>query len=326
MKFVNESGHPAELFRGELQPGMMYASLLARVRRRLDPAGRLSPADGEDVLKDIRRDKLEDDYGALEPDLPYPRSGTDVIVLADAASPRPTRSMSVIVRVGPYREELLVLGDRTWERGPGGLVPSPAQPFTRMPLTYAHAFGGKARTVYGELNEPSNPLGKGFYADEKSAVGGPLPNIEDPSRPVRRWNDRPEPVGVAPYPSNWFLRQRRCVELDPERGVLEMYPERGMFDQAHPRLAGQKVEPGAPIEITGTAFAPRLALRVPECPLEMVLRLGDNTHVRPLELEEIVLDLRVGLVDFGYRKLCKYKFVPMQQRSITLRAREGGAA
>lgn len=326
MKFLNESGSPAELFRGELPAGIMCAALLARVRLRLDPAGRLMPASDGYAVGDIRRDVVEDDYGPLEPDLPYPRSGTDVIVYADAAAPQPVTSHTVSVRVGSYGLELLVVGDRRWVRGAGGLVPSAPRPFTRMPLTWGNAFGGKASTPYGELQEPANPLGKGFYVDEAAALGGPLPNIEDPAHPVRRWDDRPEPVGVAPYPSNWFLRHRACVELRPETGTLELYPERGMFDRAHPRLCGKFVGSGDVIEVTGTAFAPRLVLQVPACPLEMVLQLGDREHVRTLDLEEIVLDLRTGHVDFGYRKLCKYRFVPHARRSITLRARAGGPA
>ena len=326
MKFVNESGSPAELFRGELPGGMMSAALLARVRLGVDPAGRLKPAVGERSISEIRRDVVADDYGSLEPDLPYPRSGTDVIVYADAAAPQPVTSHTVVVRVGSYRLELRVVGDRTWVRGLDGLVPSAPRPFTRMALTWANAFGGEASTAYGELQEPSNPLGKGFYADEAAALGGPLPNIEDPAHPVRRWDDRPEPIGIAPYPSNWLLRHRECVELRPETGTLELYPERGMFDRAYPRLCGRPVVTGDAIEITGTAFAPRLVSQVPACPLEMVLQLGDREYVRTLDLEEIVLDLRAGYVDFGYRKLCKYRFVPHARRSITLRARAGGPA
>jgi hypothetical protein len=39
----------------------------------------------------------------------------------------------------------------------------------------------------------------------------------------------------------------------------------------------------------------------------MVLRLGDQAHVREPELEEVLLDLRVGLLDLSYRKLCNYR-------------------
>jgi hypothetical protein len=327
MKLANETLHPAALYRGELRPGLMHAAVLTRVRYRCDRHGKLAPVlVGEpDALTELRSKSVEDDYGVLEADIPFPRAATDVIIFADAAAPRPTQSMTVGVRVGPYQQSLLVTGDRTWQRGPRGLVPSAPQPFERMPLTYSRAYGGKARSSHGELANPSNPLGKGYYLDEASAVDNPLPNVEDPRHPIKRWEDRPDPCGVAPYPPEWFLRQRHVVELHGEQGKLEIHPERGMFDRAHPSLSGQLVRAGDPVEITGTAFAPRLALTLPACPVEMVLRIGDRVHVRGLELEEVLLDLRVGLVDLSYRKLCSYDFVAHQPRSMILRARTGGS-
>ncbi len=327
MKLANETSHPAALYRAEFQPGVMHATLLTRVRYRCDRQGKLVPVgpDEPDALKELRSEKIEDDYGVLEADIAFPRAATDVIIFADAAAPRPTQSMTVGVRVGPYQQSLLVTGDRTWQRTPRGVVASAPAPFERMPLTYTRAFGGKAITPHGELANPANPVGKGYYLDEASAEGNPLPNIEDPRRPIRRWDDRPDPVGVAPYPPEWFLRQRSVFELHGDTGKLEIHPERGMFDHAHPSLSGHLVRPGDPVEITGTAFAPKLTLTIPPCPVEMVLALGERVHVRELELEEVLLDLRVGLVDLGYRKLCSYDFVAFQPRSMILRARTGGS-
>lgn len=327
MKLVNETSHPAALFRGELRPDLMHVALLTRVRYRCDRQGKLSPVgpDDPDALLELRSKKIEDDYGVLEADIAFPRAATDVIIFADAAAPRPTQSLTVGVHIGPYRQSLLVTGDRSWQRTPRGIVASAPEPFERMPLTYSRAYGGKARSSHGELANPANPQGKGYYLDEASAVDNPLPNIEDPRQPIRKWDDRPDPVGVAPYPPEWFLRQRDVVQLDGEAGKLEIHPERGMFDHAHPSLSGHLVRPGDPVEITGTAFAPRLALTIPPCPVEMALTLGDRVHVRELELEEVLLDLRVGLVDLGYRKLCSYDFVAHQPRSMILRARTGAS-
>jgi hypothetical protein len=324
MKLVNETSHPAALFRGELRTDLMHAALLTRVRYRCDRQGKLTPVGPEDpdALLELRTDKIEDEYGELEADIAFPRSGTDVIIFADAVAPRPTQSMTVGVRVGPYQQSLLVTGDRTWQRTPRGIVASAPEPFERLPLTFARAYGGKAPSSHGDLPNPSNPLGKGYYLDEASAIDKPLPNIEDPRAPIRRWDDRPDPVGVAPYPSGWLLRQQEVFKIN-DSGKLDLHPERGMFDHAHPRLSGHLVRPGDPVEITGTGFAPRLALAIPACPVEMVLQLGDRVHVRELELEEVLLDLRVGLVDLGYRKLCSYDFVAHQPRSMILRARTG---
>lgn len=321
MKFVNETPYPAELFRNELDPEWMNTSLVVRVRHRLLPDGRLEPPTGDDVLVDIRRDRVEDEYGIIEPDVSFPRVATDVIVLADACTHSgPVVATKVKIAVGPYDQELLVVGDRVWERGlGGGLSASRPQPFDRMPLTWSRAFGGRATSEYGEIPFAANPVGKGYYIDAASAAGNPLPNIENPAHAVGSWDHRPDPVGPGPYPAEWFLRQSKVVEIDETRGEMRIHPENGMFDRAHPRFSGQWVKAGDPIEITNTAFAPKLRLTVPACPVAMELSLGEQSWLRALELEELLLDLRKGLFDLTYRKLCKYQFIAHQKRCTTLR-------
>ena len=231
MKLANETLHPAALYRGELRPGLMHAAVLTRVRYRCDRHGKLAPVlVGEpDALTELRSKSVEDDYGVLEADIPFPRAATDVIIFADAAAPRPTQSMTVGVRVGPYQQSLLVTGDRTWQRGPRGLVPSAPQPFERMPLTYSRAYGGKARSSHGELANPSNPLGRGYYLDEASAVDNPLPNIEDPRHPIKRW------VGTTRANFTWTVEHglalcdeyvRRFGTQHRSRPVLETAQDR----------------------------------------------------------------------------------------------------
>lgn len=320
MKFVNDTGHPAELFRNELDDDWMNTSLLARVRWKLFPDGSLQAPTGDDVLLDIRRDRVQDEYGIIEPDVPFPRVATDVIVLGDACTHGgPVVATKVGIAVGPYAQELLVVGDRVWERGLGGtLSASRPQPFERMPLTWERAFGGRAQSPYGEVPFGANPVGRGYYLDAASAAGQPLPNIENPTHAVAAWDHRPDPVGPGPYPTEWLLRQQMVVEITEPLKEMRIHPENGMFDRAHPRLSGKWVQAGDAVEITNTAFSPRLRLTIPACPFAMDIRLGDESWQRPLELEEVLLDLREGLLDLTYRKLCKYRFVPHQQRCTTL--------
>jgi hypothetical protein len=320
MKFVNESEHPAELFRGELGSGMMMTSLLVRVRHRISPDGQLYPLGEGDAIANVRRDREQDEYGTIEPDLPFPRTGTDVIVLADAqAHDGPVTRLEVGVEVGPYAEQLLVVGDRIWERGRGGdLEASPPLAFEQMPLTWAHAFGGSTKTEYGDMAWPENPLGKGYYLDQDAALGGPLPNVEDPANLVSNWDDRPKTVGIGPYPAEWMLRLCEVVEFGGQDGQVAIRPDRGMFDRAHPRLSGKPIRAGDAVRITNTAFAPTLRLVVPPCPVQMELRLDTQSWVRPLEIEEVLLDLRRGALDLTYRKICKYRFVAHQHRCTIL--------
>ena len=328
MRLDNRSGQPAELFQGEIIPGQIHASLLARIRCRLGTDSSLSLATGEDALLDLRRDRAEDEYGIIEPDVPFPRVATDVIILADArAHAGPSIATKVGLQIGPYARELLVIGDRVWERGLRGITPSAPTPFVDMPLTWANAFGGKAPGPYGEVPWPANPVGKGYCLDAKTAVGRPLPNIEDPNNPIKAWSDHPDPAGVAPYPAEWLLRQCECVEIQPgpqREAKMLLHPDKGMFDRAHPWLSGQWVRAGDPVVVTGTSFAPRVGFVVPPSPFELELRIGRRTWTREPELEELLLDLRQGLVELSYRKSFKYPYVPYQRRELIVHTRGAG--
>jgi len=77
----------------------------------------------------------------------YTKPATDIHVVGHAYAPNgaPVTRMGVAIRVGPCSVDLLVHGDRVWQRALGGQVkPSAAAPFVRMPLVWERAFGGVA--------------------------------------------------------------------------------------------------------------------------------------------------------------------------------------
>ena len=103
-----------------------------------------------------------------------------------AHQPDKTQCM-VRVEVGDLHKELRVHGDRYWV----GNALTQAESFERMPLDWAHAFGGPAFD--------QNPEGKGIdpvHMNGTSAV--PAPNVEDPLRGVRKKSDRPVPASFGP--------------------------------------------------------------------------------------------------------------------------------
>lgn len=332
MDFKNRTPHAAHLFRGELKPDVMYNALVARLRYRLE-GGALELQQGGAA---IRFERVEDRRGhALEADDIYGRTGTDLIVLADAVAPgEPVSRMTVTVEAGPYRQALLVTGHRVWVRsdapsegaGEGEqaapLEPSAPTPFSAMPLTYAAAYGGVAHTPFGATPFANNPEGKGYYIHEEQAEGQPLPNLEDPAATICGWDDQPEPVGLAPYPSTWGLRMSRATEVDEQKRQATFHPERGFFDRAHPRLAGQRLEAGQQVRLGGVEATGVVSFELPACPLEVEVVLGPRTHVREPELEEVLVDLHNGHVELTYRKLFHYAFVPHQLRRTVLRARQ----
>lgn len=108
-----------------------------------------------------------------------------------APSGRPALSCPVRFSVGRWKKELMVYGDRRWERTVSGDRISEPTPFTRMPLDYTHAFGGPAF--------PENPVGKGFRSDV-------LPNVE-PTGHLLTARGQEQPAGTfAPVNPGWPQR------------------------------------------------------------------------------------------------------------------------
>jgi len=104
----------------------------------------------------------------------------------------------VRVQLGPAEKRLIdkklyVFGDRKWNM----LGPSEPTMFSRMPVDYAHAFGGE--------KFPLNPIGKGLgnVKDESGADIHPLPNIEDPKHIIKSTGDRPTPAALSAWDLTW---------------------------------------------------------------------------------------------------------------------------
>lgn len=166
--------------------------------------------------------------GELSP--PKPR--VDVLLTGHCHPPggeAPT--CEVGLRVGDALDKrVLVIGDRrAWQpRGADRATISRPRPFGAMPLDWRRAYGGTAR--YGDLDVPHqhNPIGVGFWlapgpGGEPHDHHGPMPNFEDPRRPLQVDELRvdPEhldrarrPVGTGPIPLHWLPRARRGG-LDP---------------------------------------------------------------------------------------------------------------
>ncbi|MDC0742767.1 DUF2169 family type VI secretion system accessory protein [Polyangium mundeleinium] len=107
-----------------------------------------------------------------------------------AAGGVPLTECLVRFAVGAWSKTLRVVGRRAWSDKLPGAVPSAPLGFTKMPLTWANAFGGSGF--------PDNPVGKG--------LGDELPSVEYPDVPVRNRGDRPIPAGFGPVSPFWPAR------------------------------------------------------------------------------------------------------------------------
>ena len=312
MKLIVEAPVAAGLLRSERSETIMVACLVVRERFGINERGLLALPDemSQAAIRVDAVDRLE--FGELPPDEIPPRTGTDVMVLGDAVCPAPTIATRVEVHVGEYHLALDVFGDRVWEGAGGALMPSNPTPFSSMPITYANAFGGAAEGEYGPIPWYMNPTGKGYFIKSGEAKGKALPNVELAASRIKAWDDKPPPAGLAPYPAIWGLKWERYLEVKGDQEDVEIHPERGMYDRAHPLLTGKNVVPG-PMKILGMSTRPML-FDVPECAVDVVITVGPTEVTRSLELEEILVDTRQATVEFAWRKMFRYEFVPHQRR------------
>ena len=118
---------------------------------------------------------------------------------------------SAIFTIGSVARRLQVFGDRRWRRTLlGELAASEPQPFERMTLSFARAFGGSIDVPPGlfpgtdlpfpggRLGYVANPGGVGFHFDQAAAEGSLLPNVELADQLILKWDARPDPGGFSP--------------------------------------------------------------------------------------------------------------------------------
>lgn len=125
------------------------------------------------------------------PDMGMPKPGGEILISGCFFPPNkePAASGWVRATVGHQKKELFVFGPRKWRNG----FPTNPEPFTSMPIDYAHAFGGEGYQ--------KNPNGIGFK-------DGKIPCIEDPKHLVASPTDTPDPAGFSVLDPFWPQRMR----------------------------------------------------------------------------------------------------------------------
>jgi hypothetical protein len=316
MRFENTTRFPALLLRTAIDPDRLSASVITRVT--FDIRGdRLVPCEEQPYL--VSQEPWDSPHGAFEGDQPFKTGGVDIFVFGSAHAPagRPTPTASVCVQLGELRREVRVFGPRTWQRVAGELVPSKPAPFVSVPLTLRFAFGGKSVWDGLEMPWPDNPDGLGFYVEEAQAEGQPLPQLEDPAHLIQRWDDRPPVVGFGVCPLQSGPRLAAGVTFDAEKQALTSVSPR-VLNMAFPELVAAKVSPGAPMTLLGVTPAGRLRFHLPSALPQARLRLGDAVHERPLEIDQVGVDVDAGRVFLRYRFPFRYRFIAEQERAVTL--------
>jgi len=129
----------------------------------------------------------------------------------------PAKGVRVAVDVGAVRKELMVFGDRFWVRKAGLFTISDPEPFSEMEISWHRAFGGQ--------DFPPNPIGKGAgpVAHPSGKEVWPLPNLEDPKRPIASPKDQVTPVSFCPYGPSWPQRKKKTGTFD-DRWLKTRWP------------------------------------------------------------------------------------------------------
>jgi len=228
--------------------------------------------------------------------------------------------MDVTFEVGNYfKRTLAVFGDRVWEKKGREIVMSAAKPFSTMPMTMANAYGGK--DIWDELPMPfaANPDGKGYSFNEDNVIGTALPNIEDPDKLIKTWQDQPEPVGCAAPSPVWAVKVQRFCEYNMKTGELLKIDPR-FFNTCFPdMIVTQKlVQPGDEIRITGMRPNGTLKFRMPPIPVGIQVWIDDFCHSGTPFIDQIGIDVAKEQVFVTYRYPFRYEIVPLEKRSCLL--------
>lgn len=237
MELVNRTSFAAQLM--NFAPGVSGAtprwSLIAKGTFALRPSGgAVVPAARPSPLAVSDVPPTEGDPAVLPPRyesdfVPFkPRA--DCLCVGTAHPPGGASAGCVVsFAVGKHFDKsILVVGDRQWVAKLGGLRVGATEPamFRAMPVTYENAYGGQDESAKDmSAAFAPNPSGKGYAISGKTAVGRPLPNLEDPVKLLRGWSDRVEPRAFGPVGRMW----------QPRLGWAGTYDERWQRERA-PRL------------------------------------------------------------------------------------------
>lgn len=228
---------------GRLASDEIVLAVLAKRTYRIERSGRCVVAEKQLPLQeDVVYGDDAKELIVADCELAHFKPLSDVVVLGNVHCMRPQSELGAGLRVGNFTKLIKVIGKRKATiDGRGHPLFSPPEPFNRVPLTFALAYGGRdsaAEAKYGIPAEkfrqflppgldirrlspylyPRNPCGRGYLVElTREAVEGlDLPQLEDaedrltPDRlsagePLR-WTAMPVPQSLGWLGHTWFPR------------------------------------------------------------------------------------------------------------------------
>jgi Uncharacterized protein conserved in bacteria (DUF2169) len=316
---INNTPLPAILVPNAEAGDDIAALLVASVTYRF--VGGAKPSEAL-VLTREQRPILRGMDGEAPGDDVFVRAGVSVIATGSVhAAGGEARRAEAVLRVGSTSRTVVAFGPRVWQRGAMGLTPSQPRSFDRIPMTWESTYGGRVRrppsiVQHGgrdvivpehEVASPWNPEGTGFYLEERQAENHALPLLEDAAALVSKWDDRPEPLCFAPYPTRGGLRA--LAALDRE-GRVDFNLAARLTNRAAPRMVFTDVPVDTLVSISGMrSDGETLAFELPPSPVFLEVDLdGATTRLDP-KVDAVEIETDRGDVRLVYRTLFRYPLI-----------------
>ncbi len=219
MQIINGTDYEADLIQSIDKHGKKFAVIIVKGTFAFPAESGQVLQIAEQQVPIIAADAFEGEPGLSNPYFESEYVGykarCDIVVKATAHAPegKAVRKLQAGFQFADLKKTVQVVGDRVWKLGFFGLRRSWPKPFTTMPVTYARAFGG---TWYGRRKDGAgvsylrNPVGSGFgrWWYFFRMLGKPLPNLEQPGKPVRWKGGNYKPWSFGPIGRSWDPRRK----------------------------------------------------------------------------------------------------------------------
>ncbi len=235
--------------------------------------------------------------------------GTSVTAFATVDAPsRAPFARTVRLRVVDRVIDLVVFGNRYWERRSGQWMQSAPERFERLGLSWDRAFGGVVdwppHRTWDGLPHPGgtfsfalNPMGRGLCVDPSPVPidGTPLPNVEHSRALICSPTDLPMPQGFAPCPELFGLRMAAARSELPtdsasfETALASWAPLRMIHHAPGALIFEESLSAGARLAISGPGAEP-IRTQVPSCPARARIRSASRTRDLHPQVRSVHLD------------------------------------
>ena len=262
---------------------------------------------------------------------------TDVLLVGRAVAQSPgTRVADVSLRVGPVHKTVRVFGERHWEGSGAAMKPSAPLPFERIPLVWELAFGGLAPEVPGQSParreyEPRNPVGRGVCGGLWSWLKDqPVPNLEDPTAPIRAAANRPSPACFAPIAPVWMPRRQYAGTYDAawtqQRAPYLPLDFDARYFQLAPAglIAPGLLQGGEPVELKGFTLGGSLRFTLPAVHLQTDFQFDGKPIAQPARLETVLFEPDHGRLQMLWRAAQPVDKNLLKLNELTVRCAEYG--